>query len=290
MSPWPGGLPPAALARVTRQRAGGATGSFLSAPGAAAVAAVDLTPVGEVFGCLVMNLGWSGGFCGAWASPSGPGAWGWTSPVVTTGDARGSRNGSGPYVRAVDAAWRGALDRMAAEARALGADGVVGVRTTRARLDGTAVEFTARGTAVRGHRAPGTLWCAGLSAEDCAAALGSGFAPRALVRGLSVATKHEDPLLVQQRSSWGGTEVDGLTELFTRARADARRALTADARGRGSGHVVVDDVRLGTFDTQCGNGKDLHAEASFTGTLLAEVGPPGAGRAPAVLTVLPLNR
>ncbi|MFD0482861.1 hypothetical protein ACFQ46_09670 [Kineococcus sp. GCM10028916] len=60
MSPWAGGLPPAALARVTRQRAGGATGSFLSAPGAAAVAAAGLAPVGEVFGCLVMNLGWSG--------------------------------------------------------------------------------------------------------------------------------------------------------------------------------------------------------------------------------------
>ena len=292
MSPWAGGLPPAALARVTRQRAGGATGSFLSAPGAAAVAAAGLTPVGEVFGCLVMNLGWSGGFCGAWATTSGPGAWGWTSPVVTTGDPGGLRNGSGPYVRAVDAAWHGALDRMLTEARALGADGVVGVRTTRAHLDGAAVEFTARGTAVRelGRTAPGTLWCAGLSAEDVAAAMGSGFAPRALVRGLSVATKHEDPLMMQQRSSWSGNEVDGLTELLTRARADARRGLTLDARRHGSGHVVVDDVRLGTFETPCGDGKDLHAEASFTGTLLTEVGPPGAGRAPAVLTVLPLNR
>ncbi|MFD0482862.1 heavy metal-binding domain-containing protein [Kineococcus sp. GCM10028916] len=152
---------------------------------------------------------------------------------MTTGDPGGLRNGSGPYVRAVDAAWHGALDRMLAEARALGADGVVGVRTTRAHLDGTAVEFTARGTAVRelDRTAPGTLWCAGLSAEDVAAAMGSGFAPRALVRGLSVATKHEDPLMVQQRSSWSGNEVDGLTELLTRARADARRGLTPVGTG-----------------------------------------------------------
>ena len=58
----------------------------------------------------------------------------------------------------------------------------------------------------------------------------------------------------------------------------------------GGGHVVVDDVLVSTFETACGDEKDLHAEASFTGTLLAETGPAGTRRTPRSLTVLPLNR
>ncbi len=293
-----GGLPPAAAARVERQRASGATGSFLSAPAAAAVAAAGLVPAGEVFGCLVQNLGWSGGLCGAWSGMGGigPGGWGWTSPVVTTGEAGGSRNGYGPYVRAVETAWHGALDRMLREAAALEADGVVGVVTSRAALAGTAVEFTARGTAVRAvdrsGPAPSSPWAAGLSAEDCAAALQSGVVPRALVLGVCVATKHEDPQLGQQRTSWTGQEVEGLTALVQRARAGARARLTADARRHAAGgQVVVSGIGLTTFETACSNARDLHAEAVFTGTLVQRSSSPhpvAAGRR--VLSVLPLNR
>ncbi len=294
-----GGLPAAAADRVRRQRASGATGSFLSAPAAAAMAAAGLVPAGEVFGCLVQNLGWSGGLCGAWSGTGGigPGGWGWTSPVVTTGDPGGTRNGYGPYVRSVVTAWHGALDRMLLEAAALEADGVVGVVTSRTTLAGTAVEFTARGTAVRAvdrrGPAPSTPWAAGLSAEDCAAALQSGVVPRALVLGVSVATKHEDPQLGQQRTSWTGQEVDGLTALVQRARADARERLAADARRHAAtGQVVVSGIGLTSFETACSNARDLHAEAVFTGTLLrpdpAAPAPAGAGRR--VLSVLPLNR
>ncbi|MEW1957090.1 heavy metal-binding domain-containing protein [Kineococcus sp. NPDC059986] len=301
MSAWVGGLPPAAAARVARQRASGATGSFLSAPAAAAVAAAGLVPAGEVFGCLVQNIGWTGGLCGNWSGMGGigPGGWGWTSPVVTTGDPGGNRNGSGPYVRAVEGAWHGALHRMLLEAAALEADGVVGVVVRRSTLQGTAVEFTATGTAVRTVARtappPTSPWATDLTAEDCAAALQSGVAPRALLLGLSVATKHEDPLLSQQRMSWSGQEVDGLTELVTRARADARRRLAADARRHtdGGGQVVVSGIGLTSFETVCnGNAKDLHAEAVFTGTLLqrdpSARATSTAGRR--VLTVLPLNR
>src|SRR3954468_17937077 len=58
------GLPPAAVDRVRHQRASGVRGSLLSAPAAAAIRSAGLEPVGEVFGCIVVTLGWTGGGCG----------------------------------------------------------------------------------------------------------------------------------------------------------------------------------------------------------------------------------
>src|SRR3954469_2797714 len=76
------GLPPAAVDRIRHQRASGVRGSLLSAPGAAAVASIGLEPVGEVFGCVVVTLGWTGGGCGyGYGWNRGPGGWtGWTGP------------------------------------------------------------------------------------------------------------------------------------------------------------------------------------------------------------------
>src|SRR3954462_2394918 len=71
------GLPPAALERVRHQRASGVRGSLLSAPAAAAVRSAGLEPVGEVFGCVVVTLGWTGGPCGygyGWNTSYGSGA------------------------------------------------------------------------------------------------------------------------------------------------------------------------------------------------------------------------
>src|SRR4051794_41276963 len=58
------GLPAAAVERVRHQRASGVRGSLLSAPAAAAIRSAGLEPVGEVFGCIVVSFGWSGGSCG----------------------------------------------------------------------------------------------------------------------------------------------------------------------------------------------------------------------------------
>jgi uncharacterized protein YbjQ (UPF0145 family) len=343
---WTGGLPPAAHERIERQRASGTAGSLLSAPAAAALRSAGLAPVGEVFGCLVMNIGWSGGTCGVYglgyASSVNAFSSAWTagqsrsfptSPVLTTGGARGRSSGFGSYVKTYEAAWHGALDRMLTEAALLGAEGVVGVTIERSRLDGQAWEYTAMGTAVRtvdptlvsrsdhrtdraGARRPdrgarlGTagitaesrrspdpalhVWASALSAEDTAAAVLSSMVPRGIVMGLSISTKHEDYLLQQQRRSWSNTEVDGLTELLTAARQDARAQLTARASAIGGTDLVLDTMSVGEFETPCGEEKDLHAEALFVGTVLAP-GPMSAFRSRddprtgAVLTVLPLD-
>lgn len=294
MTTWSDGLPPAAHARAARQRESGVAGSLLSAPGAAAIASVALQPVGEVFGSLVVQLGWTGGGCGIWAmaSPVGysPGygglgsgiLGGWTTPVLTTGGSGGRNAGFGSYVQAFAQAWHGAHDRMLAEAGLLAADGVVGVQVRRRRLDGQIWEFTATGTAVRtrdtsispraaasGPRAGGP-WTAGFSAEHTTALLQSGYVPRGMALGLSVSTKHEDALLKQQRSTWSGnTEVDGLTHLLEAARDDARQQLSRRASRLGASDLVVTDSSVGEFETSCGDESDLHAEALFVGTAIA---------------------
>lgn len=306
MSDWVGGLPPSAHSRIEQQRSSGAAGSLLSAPAAAAIRSAGLAPAGEVFGCLVMNLGWSNNGC-AWRSAyggvpmanwGGQQMFGGTSPVTSTGSGRSANSGFAPYVHSFEAAWHGALDRMLAEARALGADGVVGVTIGRSHLDGQAWEFAALGTAVRVVDASlvprtepsGDPWCAGLSAEDCAAAILSGRIPGGMVLGLAVATKHEDWQLKQQRSSWSNTEVDGLTELLQTARHDARQ-IAAQQAARFGGDLVIKGMALSEFETPCGQEADVHAEAAIVGTVLRTLaaGSGAHGRAGRAVPILPLG-
>jgi hypothetical protein len=331
------GLPPAAIDRVRHQRASGVRGSLLTAAGAAAVRSVGLEPVGEVFGCVVLSLGWFGGTCGygygwnrtggwgGWSggvpgtfgggisggtsgaqgyrmAPSGwqPGAFGagggWRTPVVVSGDMTANRFAwARPYAEAVGRAWRDAHDRMLAEARALGADGVLGIVRRATRVAGGGHEYASLATAVRfvdpalrrpAGRAP---WAATLTAEDCAAAASAGFLPAGVATGYSLALKHEDWQLRQQGSSWNNTEVDGLTELLSAARGDARRSLAENARGLSTaGELVVTQNTLHTGERPCGEEKDLIAEALFVGTVLVPHPAPPARRGRA-LTVLPLT-
>lgn len=333
MDQWTNGLPPAAHERIERQRASGTAGSLFSAPAAAAAKSAGLVPTGEVFGSLVMNLGWSGtgcnyfgmygrgmggglgaggGFGGGGFASGGMGGGGifgggnmysYQTPVTTSGD-HGGYAGFAPYVKAFEHGWHGAIERMLAEARALGAEGVVGVQVNRVRIDNAAYEFSAIGTAVRSvdtslvaRPAPGAVWYANLSAEDCASAIHSGFQPREMALGLSVATKHEDYQLKQQRSAWAGNqEIDGLTLLVNAARHDARNQLVARAKrdGGAGADLVITHTNVSEFETPCGEEVDLHAEAVFIGTILVP-GPMRAFRtkerpgSAAVTTVLPLT-
>jgi uncharacterized protein YbjQ (UPF0145 family) len=338
------GLPPAAVDRVRHQRASGVRGSLLSAPAAAAIRSAGLEPVGEVFGCIVVAFGWSGGSCGyayGWNTtfPGGGGPMGgyggrgrvpgtvgggiaggttanrggatWTAggwglggpvtPVVVSGDMPASRFGwARPYAEAVEHALGEAHRRMLAEAAALGADGVLGITRSVTHLDARIEEYATLGTAVRhvdpalGRRPGATPWAATLTGEDVASAASAGFRPAGVAFGYSLALKHEDWQLRQQRGSWTNQEVDGLTELLAAGRADARRSLARQARtaaqanGRSDGEVVVTDSSVRTFERVCtGEQKDLMAEALFVGTVLTPH-PSGPSR-PRTLTVLPLT-
>jgi uncharacterized protein YbjQ (UPF0145 family) len=300
----PRGIPPAARQRIERQQSSGVRSSLFSAPAAAAAQSAGLAPVGEVFGCLVINLGWSGVGCGWYGplTPAGGALMGGfapapVSPIITSGHG-GRYSGLSPYVKAIETAWNGALQRMLAEAKALGAEGVVGVKVERTRLQNQTWEFTALGTAVRStdpvlapRPAAGEVWSTDLSAEDTASAILSGFLPREIVLGLSVATKHEDWQLRNQRTGWVNMEVDGMTQLIQAARHEARAHLESHATHTGGAHLVVTQMDLYEFESECGGqeGKDFHAEATFIGTTLVPVPRFRRPESSHVLTILPLR-
>lgn len=293
-------LPPAAQSRVDRQRASGMKGSLFSAPAAAAARSAGLTAVGEVFGCIAMNLGWTGSGCAWWLNTYGNGVAGMSSfnrsPVTTSGGT--TYAGFAPYVKGFETAWYGAIRRMLAEARALGAHGVVGVTVNRVFLDGSTWEFSALGTAVRSEdpllvpypAQKGDVWCTNLSVEDTASALFSGFAPREMLLGMSVSTKHEDYELRAQRRSWVNGEVTGMTQLIQAARNESRMRLERRASQTVGAQLVVTDLDLREFETPCDKEKDLHAESTVIGTTLIPV-PRYSRRAglSTVTTVIPLR-
>ena len=312
------GLPSAAQSRITQQLASGVRSSLFSAPAAAAAQSGALEPVGEVFGALVMNLGYAGGGCGWWSNngpygraPTGIAAMATgiagltpntypTSPIFTTG--HGGRNASFvPYVAAVGRAWDGVLARMLAEAKALGAHGVVGVTVERKLLDAQTWEYTALGTAVRStdlilaprRQDGGGVWFTSLSAEDSASAILSGYLPNEMLLALSISTKHEDWQLRMERTSLANKEVQGMSQLIQAARDEARMILSSKATHAGSAELVITDMELAEFESPCGGGDetDFHAEATFIGTTLIPI-PRFYKRPPAsslVMTVLPLS-
>ncbi|CAN5555708.1 hypothetical protein BH11ARM2_BH11ARM2_38260 [soil metagenome] len=81
--------------------------------------------------------------------------------------------------------WTSALDRLIADAKEMGADGVVDIRLSQRIIDqeSGAKEFSGIGTAVRGLRRSGEIWSTILGPEDLAILLRSGFAPVRYVIG-----------------------------------------------------------------------------------------------------------
>ncbi len=300
---WDGrGLPPVAEQRVRRAAAGGVATSLLSVPSATSLDAVGFRSVGEVMGCQVQRIGWSG-WAGCGYSTWGPaGAWG-VGPgnVVPSGGSRFS--GYGPYVEALTRGYRTALERMLLEAQALQADGVVGVRLVQSHFEGGAREFLALGTAVRAHSrtergsAP-TLsrpFTTDLPGTEVAALLLSGYVPVTLEVAIEVAIRHDDYRTRQQASSgWfgnGNVEVSGYTDLVQHTRGYARDKLARQVAASGAEGVVVSDMALRIWEVEPGeNHRDHVAEATIRGTSVAAFHRRGDTRpAPRPLTVLPLR-
>src|SRR5215475_14125422 len=142
-------LPDVARARVAAIKASGTWDSAVSAGEFAAIKSVGFTPVGQVFGAAVYQVGSPGGT----VCPT----YGWDSAthratarqakVLSTG-----RDVFGPLVKAGYEVRRSAIARMAAECSALGVHGVVGMSLTADQQRGGRLECTATGTAVH---APG---------------------------------------------------------------------------------------------------------------------------------------
>jgi uncharacterized protein YbjQ (UPF0145 family) len=290
MTIWDGnGLPPAAAARLQRAATSNLKTSLLSVPSAAGLDTVGLDPVGEVLGCIVQNIGFQGwGGCGSWNSPYG----GYSAQVVSSRD---RWSGFGPYVAALDNGYSTALSRLLAEAQALGADGVVGIRFTVKNLGNNAVEFAALGTAVRARSRtrPRFPFTTDLPGTDVAKLMLAGWAPVAVKIGIEVAVRHDD---LQTRTQAGSrlfntanVEVTGYTDLVQHTRAFARDRLHHEIGSVGADGAVVSAMTLKIWEIEPSDGhRDHVAEATITGTALAQFHR-GRPAPTSSLTVLPVK-
>ncbi|MFG2987324.1 heavy metal-binding domain-containing protein [Streptomyces sp. NPDC048258] len=272
--------------------AGGTWDSALPAGEFAAVKGVGFEPVGQVLGTAVFNIGYEG----LWGCP---GAWTVTDGVKKPSPPMGSS--FAPMVGTLYAARRLALARAVAECRALGGDGIVGVDLRVDRFTSHTVEFTVLGTAVRARsrirpRAPFTSHLRG---QDFAKLLNAGWVPTGLAFGIAMETRHDDWSTLQSSWTAGNQEVEGYTQLISRARQGARKQLAIDVAKHGADGVVVDEVELTVHGRECpgvggiGGGayaRDCIAEAVFVGTSIARFGRSRRPAGPEPLTIMRLER
>src|SRR5215471_12598643 len=239
-------LPAVAEPRLAEIRPSGTWGSSLTSGEFAAIRSAGFEPVGQVFGAAVYAAGAaSGSFCPAAGGSSGGGMPG---PSPAQGPGQGSPGSFRQVVEAMYQARHTAIDRMITECTQLGGHGVVGVRLSRGSFPLGGLEFTAIGTAVRvpgaayGQRAPFT---SGLSGQDFAKLIMTGWVPAGLAVGISIGSRHDDWTTTRQtRRRSGNVEVAGWTELVNQSRHDARHRLEEDVRRLGAEGVVIASMQM----------------------------------------------
>lgn len=277
MTSWNGsGLPPVAAERVQRFHASPMRTSLLSVPAAASVEAVGFDTVGEVMGCMVQQISWTGwGGCGyrygavdtyRYGGPNGP-------QIAVQPASNAGFSGYGPYVTAVETGYDTALRRMLLEAAALGADGVVGVKLTETRMEGHNREFMALGTAVRARSRtrPAHPFTTDLTGTDFAKLLLAGWTPVALHVALDIAIRHDDYRTTSQQM-WGAgnAEVSGYTDLVHQVRARVRDKFASKAARSAADGTITSGMSLAVWEIEpADNHTDHVAEATLTGTAIA---------------------
>jgi uncharacterized protein YbjQ (UPF0145 family) len=250
-------LPDAARARLARYDEVGLKTSLLSVPGHVGVESVGVHPVAEVMGCIVQNIGWTGGL----NYGVGGGVGGYVGSVSFQ-----------PYVQALYHGFDTALSRMTTEAKAMGADGIVGIRLTRSRLGDSSQEFVALGTAVRADssRRPRRLFTTDLAGQDFAKLMQAGWVPVRIAIGIAVESQFLDWASRSQMSMMAGnTEVTAYTQLINRVRAKSRQAFASHARGTRADGAIVASMGLRSWHQEAGNTPLLCAESSVFGTTIA---------------------
>jgi uncharacterized protein YbjQ (UPF0145 family) len=245
-----GGLPVTAQLRLEEMRSsGGAWTSDLSVSELTAVRSVGFEPVGLVMGSSIYHLGanfgsqWLGQFRGAftnyYACPHG-----WAHE-----DMRMGYNWEHlQYEEGIMAARQLAMSRLEAEARALGAHGVAGVRLTLTGVEGQAgvMEFTVIGTALR---RPGVApladpFTSHLSGQELAKLVSTGYVPCALV--MAVAAIEVDPGCGTEyrMRAWDNVEIDQITDGAYQCRQLAVEHLEEEAEAAGAEGIVGVDVQF----------------------------------------------
>jgi len=258
--------------------------SFPSPIGAfAATRVAGFEPVGQVFGTTVAFLG-SGGL--PYPGPPGFGRC-FVREVREVGEVRESSatpaqlttaDPHNPLLAALNTARGQAVDRALAECEALGGDGIIGMRLTRAEFFTHTVELTVEGTAVRAHAStrPAAPFTTHVSGQDLARLLDAGWLPFALVFGAALAACHFDDTMFQQTrrgvGSAGNREVTGYTRIVNDARREARRTLEHAVREHGGAGAVIQDATLQFSERECPRQfeqrADYLAEATIVGSVI----------------------
>ena len=286
-------LPAVAQARIAQVRSSGTWGSALTADEFAAIRSAGFEPVGQVFGAAVYGVGSTGYSCpGTWRPDGDP-----TPPRPATQVSGRSDPGSfGPLVQARYQARDGAIERMAGECRELGGHGVVGVRLSRGSFLAGGSQFMATGTAVRAPGAtpgPRVPFTCGLSGQDFAKLVMTGWVPAGLVLGISIGSRHDDRKTARQtRWGSGNTEVAGWTELVNESRHDARGQLEGDLTRLGAEGVVIATMEMRVRERDCPvqvGRRDHIVEATLTGTAIARFSQIKQGHAGPALTIMSLD-
>lgn len=291
MTDWDGrGLPPVAAQRIARAASSGVRTSLLSAPAAVSLGTVGLDPVGEVMGCIVEHVGWSGpAGCGVSYGSGGL----FLSAESRTIATRQSRwTPYRPYVDAVRRGYATAMSRLVQEAVGLGADGIVGIRLTVSQLEG-AREFTALGTAVRARSnvRPTRPFTTDLPGTDVAKLMVSGWMPSDLLVAFEVGIRHDNWLNSSRFRSPASTEVKTYTELTQHVRGLVRSDIRKLLVHWGADGFVSSAIDLRVSAVEAGeNHRDHVAEALMVGTALVRFRRSSAVTRPEPLTVMPVSR
>jgi uncharacterized protein YbjQ (UPF0145 family) len=262
---WDGrGLPPVARARVERFAESGLRTSLLSVPGAVGAEAAGFEPSGEVMGCVVQRVGW-------------------TSVLAATPGQQITMQAE--FLRA---GYRVALERLCAEAAAIHADGVLGIKLTLTPLDEVMHEFVALGTAVRAQsvQRPGFVFTTELSGPDVGKLVQAGWVPARVLTGFGANAVFDYSMQYQTNTWAGNTEVDAHTELVTAVRSAARAEFARNLRGSGGDGAIVSRMTLDTW--QLGE-VGVAGIASVFGTAIARFHA-GTAAPTSALTILPLDR
>ena len=271
------------LKRLGRARAWSSQGSI---GGFAAASIAGFDPVGQVFGTTVAYL----------------------QPIAydrcyVTSSAKGADKTSAdpynPFLGRLTSARTLAFERVVAECRALGGDGIIGMRMNCVESFMEATEFTVEGTAVRARsqNRPTVPFTTHVGGQDLAKLLGAGWMPFALVFGTGIAAGHFDPLMFQQTQRGVGAaanqEVSGYTRIVNDARRQARKELDTAVRFQGGEGAVLQESTLHFTERECPLGvhrSDYVVEATILGSAIVSFQRTGpiAPRAP--LAIMRLDR
>ncbi len=297
-----GQLPLRAQQRLADLRDSDAWTSDLSVSEFQLLGSVGFSPVGQVMGTSVYQIGYAGTWwCGGGGQfQQGRGQWGaggsWqgTQSRYVSGPSAATPT---PLIRSLYDVRRRALNRMTAEAQALGGDGVVGVELTMRPFPGApnALEFAAIGTAVRaaGSVRPSTPFLSDLSGQDFVKLLQSGWVPVGIAMGVDVTVRHDDWNTRSQARSWSNAEVSGYTQLVQETRDGCRSALETDVKRQHGEGVVVRTMSLRIHEQECGTtegARDHIAEATILGTAIARFARTKEHTGPKTLPILRVGR